>query len=137
MDPVVVDSNVIVASFLESEAHHDDADHYISGLENGDYIFHLPLLVGVEVTAAISRRALGNRVALLTTWRQNVVDWERDGNIVLYSLNRDRMNRAVELSERLRLRGSDAAIGALAEELGIPLKTFDAEILQRYERASL
>lgn len=137
MEQVVVDSNIIVASFLQSEDFHQKGQEYINGLENGDYIFHLPLLVVVEVTAAISRRAQRNRQALLTTWRQNIVDWERDGKIILYALDRDRMDRAVNTAERHRLRGSDAVIASLAEELDFSLKTFDMEVLARFLRASV
>jgi len=132
----VVDSDVIVASFLESETHHNDARHYIDGLEIGDYVFHVSMLVVVEVTSAISRRTRNNRVAFLTAWQQNVVDWEQDGKLVLYSLDRDRMNNARNVAERYGLRGSDSVIAALAEELRFSLRTFDREILERYEQAS-
>ena len=132
----MVDSDVIVASFLDFETHHNDARHYIDGLENGDYVFHLPMLVVVEVTSAIRRKARNNRVAFLNVWQQNVVDWEQDGKLVLYSLDRDRMNNARNVAERYGLRGSDSVIAALAEELRFSLRTFDQEILDRYGQAS-
>ena len=132
-----MDSNIIVASFLESEDFHQRGQEYISGLESGDYLFHLPMLVVVEVTSAISRRAQRNRQALLATWKQNIIDWERDGKIALYELDRGRMDKAVNTAERHRLRGSDSVIAALAEELDMPLKTFDTEVLGRLLRASV
>ncbi len=136
MEPVVVDSDVIVASFLDFETHHSDARQYIHGLENGDYVFHLPMLVVVEVTPAIRRRARNNRVALLNIWQQSVVDWEQDGKLVLYSFGRDRMNNSSNVAERYGLRGSDSVIASLAEELGFSLRTFDREILGRFPQAS-
>ena len=127
---------MIVASFLESEAHHENARQYINGLENGNFVFHLPMLVVVEVMSAIRRRAVNNWVALVSVWKQNVFDWENTGKIVLYPLNRDRMNRAVDLAEQILLRGADSVTAALAEELDMPLRTFDSEILARFQRAS-
>ena len=137
MEPIVVDTNVIVASCLDWEDAHQSGQAYIAGLEAGDYIFHLPMLVVVAVIATINRRARKNRLALLTTWRQNFVDWERSGNLVLYTLDRDRMEHAIDIALRLQLKGADSVIAALAEELAIPLKTFDSEVLDRFQRASV
>ena len=137
MEHIVVDSSVLVASLLESEGFHLRARQYTDALENGDYTFHLPMLVAVEVTAAIGRRPQRNRHAILTAWQQSIMDWERDGHLVLYALDRDRMDKAVNTAERHRLRGSDAVIAALAEELDMPLKTFDTEVLGRFLRASV
>ena len=137
MEHIVVDSNVIVASFLEQEDSHQRGQEYINELESGAYTFHLPTLVVVEVISAINRRALRIRQALLARARKSIGDWEGDGKMVLYALDRDRMDKAVNTAERHRLRGSDAVIAALAEELNIPLKTFDTEVLGRFLRASV
>ncbi len=136
MEHLVVDSNVLVASLLESEEFHLRGQQYISGLENADYTFHLPMLVVVEVAASIVRRPQRNRQAILLAWQQNVDDWEQDGKIVLYPLDRDRMRYAISIAELHRFRGADSVIAALAEELAIPLKTFDSEVLDRFQRAS-
>jgi predicted nucleic acid-binding protein len=84
MEQLVVDSNIIVSSFLESENFHERAQEYINGLENGAYTFHLPMLVPAEVMSAISRRTRQNQQALVAIWRQNLIDWEHDGKIILY-----------------------------------------------------
>ena len=136
MESIVVDTNVLVASSLESGPTHRAAQTYIDGLETGDWIFHLPMLVVVEVIATINRRAQRNRLALLATWDQNFVDWERDGRIILYPLDRQRTDRAIAVAQRDHLRGPDSVIAALADELGIPLKTFDSEIIDRFPLAS-
>ena len=137
MVDVVVDSNVIVASFLEWEDFHQRGSNYIAGLENGDYTFHLPMVVVVEVMSAIGRRARRNRQALLRTWQQNVADWERDGRIILYPLDRDRMNHAADTAARLRLSGQDSVVASLSEELAMTLISFDREILARYLGSSV
>lgn len=137
MEQIVVDSNVIVASFLDWEHFHQRGQSYINGLAGGDYTFHLSMLVVVEVTSAISRRAQMGRQALFMTWKQNVADWQRDGKIALYPLDRGRMENASNVAESHRLRGPDAVIAALAEELALPLKTFDNEVLNRFSGASV
>jgi predicted nucleic acid-binding protein len=136
LEHIVVDSNILVAALLEAEVFHSRSLGYINGLESGDYIFHLPMLVGVEVVAAIGRRTQRNRQALLAGWKQNIADWQRDGKISFYPLDRQRMDNATEISELHRLRGSDSVVVALAEELDLPLKTFDIEILARYLKSS-
>jgi predicted nucleic acid-binding protein len=136
LQPVVVNSNIIAASFLASDRLHQQGRTYIDGLEAGDYVFHLPMLVIVEVTSAIRRQAEKHWLALLSALKQSVVDWEQDGKLVLYTLDRGRMDASVNIAERDRLKGADAVIAALAEELDMPLKTFDSEILDRFAGAS-
>jgi predicted nucleic acid-binding protein len=63
--------------------------------------------------------------------------WERNGIIILYPLDRKRMENAVTTAEQNRLRGADSVIAALAEELDLPVKTFDKDILARFLKASL
>ncbi len=137
MEHLVVDSNVLVASLLESEEFHLRGQQYISGLENADYTFHLPMLVVVEVAASIVRRPQRNRQAILLAWQQNVDDWERDGKILLYPLDRDRMSYSISIAEQHRLKGADSVVAAPAYELDMPLKTFDREVLARFLRASV
>jgi predicted nucleic acid-binding protein len=137
VEHLVVDTNIIAASFLESEEFHERAKGYIDALEGGDSMFHLPMLVAVEVMAVISRRPQRFRQALLLTWRQNLIDWERDGKLALYPLDRDRMERSLDTADHYKLRGSDSIIAALSQELSLPLKTFDQEILARYLQASV
>lgn len=137
MEQIVVDSNVLIAYLVDSEPFHLRAQQYISGLENGDCAFHLPMLAVVEVTSAVTRRSQRNGLALLSRWQKTVIDWERDGKILLYPLDHDRMDSAVNAAQRHRLRGADSVIVALAEELDMPLKTFDVEILARFLGSSV
>lgn len=133
----MIDSSVIVSYLVESETFHQMALSYINGLESGDYTFHTPMLVPIEVTAAISRRnPLPNRVAILARWQQTMTDWELTGKVVLYPMDRSRMNSAAKIAEQHRLRGADSVITGLAEELDMPLKTFDEEIRAKFQRAS-
>ncbi len=60
------------------------------------------------------------------------------GSIKLYDLNEERAKSAIAMNSSLarHLKGSDAIIAALSQELGMPLKTFDTEIQQRYANAT-
>ena len=134
-EPLVVDSSVIVAAFMPEEPNHLLGVQYISGLERGDYVFHLPMLVVAEVSSAIRRR-LRYWQWEYAGWRRNLARWERYGKVVLYPLNRARMESAVSSARRRRLRGADSIVAALAEELNMPLRTFDRELLARGPQAS-
>ena len=136
MEHLVVDTNILVASFNESDSLKPQSQPYIDGLENGSYTFHLPMLVIAELIGTMSRIPTANRLALLARTNQSLRQWEQSGKIPLYPLNRDRLELAVTVAQRDRLRGADSVIAALAEELGMPLKTFDEEILSRFSQAS-
>ena len=137
MESIVVDSNILIASFLEQDRFHQRSQQYIDGLERGDYTFHLPMLVIVEVIAAIRRQTQGNRrQALLLRAKKSLHDWEIDNRIILYTLDRLRMENAIIVAEQYALEGADSIIAALAEELDLPLKTFDTGIWDRFMRAS-
>ena len=132
----MIDSDVLVASFLESERNHERGREIVDGLENGEYDFHLPTLAIVEVASAIRRRSGLHWMAMLAVWSQNVLDWEDAGKPTIYPLDRTRMGLSVSVARRLGLRGSDSVVVALAEELGIPIRTFDNEIISRFPMAS-
>jgi predicted nucleic acid-binding protein len=46
------------------------------------------------------------------------------------------MENAVNVAPQYRFKGADSIIAALAEELDLPLRTADGEMLDRLERAS-
>ena len=136
MEHFVIDTNILVASFNESDYLQPQSQPYIDGLENGSYIFHLPMLVIAELIGTMSRIPTANRLALLARTSQSLRQWEQSGKISLYPLDRDRLELSVRVAQRDRLKGVDSVVAALAEELGLPLKTFDEEILNRFSQAS-
>lgn len=105
-------------------------------MESGDYIFHVPTLVPVEVIAAIWRRSQKLGMALVARARRSFDNWEAAGNIVLYPLDLEQMAFSIDTAVKYRLSGSDSVIVALADQLDMPLKTFDQGIQQRFSRAS-
>ena len=97
----------------------------------------MPMLVVVEIAAALSRRPQRDRTAILSMWQETISEWERSSKINLYPLNQGRMDKAVNIARSHRLRGADSVITALSDELSMPLKTFDTEILARFQPASV
>ena len=136
MERLVVDSSILAASSLETDRFHPESLKFTQGLETGSYIFHVPNLGLVEVISAVSRQSRTNRLAMLARTIQSLTDCEQTGVMVLYPLNRNRMELASSIAIRFRLRGADSVFAALAEELEIPLKTFDQEILDRFPLAN-
>ena len=134
--PLVVDSSVIAASFIPEDVHHREARDFVDGLDRGDYVFHLPMLVVVEVSAVIRRR-LRRWWRPYRIWRAKLEQWEREGKVILYPLTRERMEGAALAALGRRLRGADSIISALAEELNMPLRTFDRELRERGPGAAL
>lgn len=135
-ESLVVDSSVIAASYILRDEHHELGREYTDALERGEYVFHLPMLVVVEVSAAIRRRVTRWQ-PVFSRWRDDVLRWERDGKVILYPMNQERMENAVIAARDRRLRGADSVIAALAEELNMPLRTSDGELLERGPGASL
>ena len=133
VEQLVVDASVLVASFLDHQAHHAEALEYTRGLESGDYFFHLPRLALIETLAAVNRRAQRNQRVYVSIAKSSFEQWLADGKIVFYDLEESRTRHAVEIALRDRLNGADAVYAALAEELGLELKTFDQEQSQRFQ----
>ena len=135
MEDVVADSSLLVAYFLESDAFHHSAREFMAELDSGGYKLHLPMLVMVETISAIRRRLGQNSQATVNDALAAIYQWEHQEKVVLYPLNRERMEAALGLAEGNALRGADSIVAALSEELGVALKTYDNEILRRFQRA--
>lgn len=135
MEDVVADSSLLVAYFLESDVFHQSAREFFADLDSGGRKLHLPMLVMVETISAIRRRLGQSSQTTITDAFATIYQWERQQKLVFYPLNRERMEAALRLAEGNALRGADSIIAALAEELGIALKTYDNEILRRFQRA--
>ena len=89
------------------------------------------MLVPVEVCSAILRRTKSITRAYLA--KREIENLVGDGYIRLYPLDAGRMTKAQEIALRDELRGHDAVIAAVAEELELELLTFDREILKRFK----
>ena len=135
MQDVVADSSLLTAYFLESDVFHQSAREFMAELDSGGHKLHLPMVVMVETISAIRRRLGQNSQTTVNDAFATIYQWEQQEKVVFYPLNRERMEAALGLAEGIALRGADSIIAALSEELGIALKTYDNEILRRFQRA--
>ena len=135
MEDVVADSSLLVAYFLETDAFHQSAREFIAELDSAGKKLHLPTIVMVETVSAIRRRLGRESPSALSSASATINEWEGQGKVIFYRLSRERMEAASRLAEELALRGADSVIAALSEELRVELKTYDNEILHRFQRA--
>ncbi len=134
-EDIVVDTNVFIVSLIdetrlntEERTQRLSAIAYIDGLENGQYVAHLPRIGLIEIIG-VTRRKTG--VGTASAIRNKLEEWANLGLVKLYALEEARMNSAIELvmrhnlSRRRSLSAPDAEFIALAEELELPLITFE------------
>ena len=132
---IVVDTNVFIVSLLDEsnldvqgQEQRPFATAYIDGLEAGDYLIHLPRIAVIEITG-VARKESGPATAAVI--KNRLSQWISLGLIKLYDLQEERMSAAVELvmkhniSRRRQISAPDAIFIGLAEELGVPLVSFE------------
>ncbi len=123
---MVVDGSVWVSRYLPAEeTHHASREWLESCLRAGGQLVE-PMLLLVELSAAISRRTGATDVAMETADRLT-----RLRSIRFVSVDRRLGVMATRMAADRRLRGADAVYAAVAHRLGIPLLTWDREQLER------
>ncbi|MSQ22093.1 MAG: type II toxin-antitoxin system VapC family toxin [Dehalococcoidia bacterium] len=132
----VVDSNVWLAYFLPQDALRQPAQQFPSEFQAGQHICHLPSLVLIETCGQIAHQSQVCPILKVGLAHRSFLAWEQAGLIRWYDLDSNRLSRALDTSVQLRLKGLDAVIVSLAQELSLPLRTFDMEIQQRYPNAT-
>ena len=128
MKEIVVDSNVFIASLIDSDPFNQRGREFINKLEKGEYQFHLSIIVPIEVSCNIARK-VGNEEGLET--KDILENWIKENKIKVHSLDQKRMKEAEKYGILFKLKGMDAIIVQLAIELDKPLATFDKEIISR------
>jgi predicted nucleic acid-binding protein len=122
----VVDASVWVSRLVSADAHHSISQKWLEAFVAGGGQCVDPVLLLAEVVGAISRRTTEPRLGqaalqmLLRLPALRIVSVER----------RLGMN-AAQLAADLGLRGADAVYVALAQQLKVPLVTWDQEQLDR------
>ena len=132
--PVVVDASVWISAFITEDAHNALSrpwlDHWLRAM-NGVSCPTLALRgrdLPIEVGGAISRRTDNEDSA-----RETIEGMRRLPLVNFAPLDHTLTAVATRIAIERRLRGADAVYLAHAWLLGIPLITWDAELLDRSE----
>ena len=126
---LVVDSAVFVAAFREEEPYSKEAFRLLERLQKGTHTVYLPVIVPIEVVAAIRRRT-GN-----ADFAQKVGEVLLAlPDMILIDLTTFRMARYLGFAGESGLSGMDSVIVGVAQEFGVPLVTLDKEIIEKGRR---
>ena len=123
---IVLDANVWISSIQPNEDHHEVSRRFRSRWRAEGIQVHVPAHFLVEVTATIARNTESEALGLDAF--QAVID---NPHITRAPLSSTLVESAARAAARCRLRASDALYVALAQELGVPLLTWDDELLDR------
>ena len=125
----VLDSSVLVASLIPSDKYYNEGTIVVKRLLVSDDVVYGSAIVPVEVCAAVARRTK-DKVSARET-RVQIAKWISLGRLHMLYLNAGRMRRAQEIAIEYYVRGMDAIIVQIAEEMKIPLVTFDQPLAER------
>lgn len=123
---VVLDASVWVARLLTDEVRHSQSRTWLLDWMSGGSTLVVPRIFVAEVGAAVARRTDSGRRG-----QRAIAQVRNEPLIEIRDLTRERWDRGADLAAQLQLRAADAAYVTLAEELGLPLLTWDQEILTR------
>lgn len=124
MKTVVVDASVWVSAILPDEPNHATSQAWVDRWRRDGNQFAQPSIFVTEVGCAIGRR---RQYATLAT--PAVADILVDGSIEFIAVDRAIAESAADIGIPSKLRGADAIYVALAKQRGIPIVTWDNEIL--------
>ena len=122
----VVDASVWVSRLVSADVHHPVSQTWLEAFVGGGGQCVAPVLLLAEVAGAIPRRTAEARLGqaalkmLLRLPALRIVNVERRLGM-----------SAAQLAADLGLRGADAVYVALAQQLKVPLVTWDQEQLDR------
>ena len=128
MKEILVDSNVFIASLIENDPFHAKGSELINKMNDKEYMFHISVIVPIEVSCSIARKVGGEEANEAIDIMEN---WVKENKIKVHILNRKRMKEAEKYGILFKLKGMDAIIVQLAIELDLPLATFDNQIRDR------
>ena len=128
MKEIIADSNVFIASLIENDPYHAKGNELIKKMNDGEYTFHISVIVPIEVSCSIARKVGEEEANEAIDIMEN---WMKESKIKVHILNRTRMKEAEKCGTLFKLRGMDSIIVQLAIELDLPLATFDSQIQDR------
>jgi len=118
---IVVDASVWVSASIPDDVHHQPTRAWLAGLSPSEMLVS-PALGLVETAGAVSRRTGSPALA-----RQIVAAIEQLPNVIIVIPDAELWTLSVESAAARRLRGADAMHVGLAQALGVPLATWDAD----------
>jgi predicted nucleic acid-binding protein len=123
---MVVDASVWVSWAVSQDVHHQTSSCWLERSAAAGKFLVAPVLLLVEVAAAISRRTGEPRLAHLA-----VANLLRVPGLRLVPVDHRLGQEAARLAADLGLRGADAVYVAMARGLNIPLVTWDRDQQER------
>ena len=123
---VVVDTSVWISRLLPTDGNHLAARTWIDQHLLGGGLLVAPILFVTEVAAALSRQTGRSTLA-----RRAVAQLYNLPQMSLVPIDQALIDTATDLAASLGIRGADALFVALAQQLTIPLLTFDTEQIQK------
>lgn len=123
---VVIDTSVWVSRVLTWDRNNAAAQAWVQQYLLGRGRLTAPALLVTEVAAAVSRQT-----KLPTLAHQIATHLYSMPGMNLTPVDQQLINTATDLAANLGLRGADSLFVALAQQLSIPLVTFDKEQLTR------
>jgi len=127
---VVVDASVWVSRLVPQDARHEASKCWLEEFTAREGMIVAPVLLLLEVAGAISRRTGEPTLA-----HKAVCQLQRPGRLRIVPLDRRLALTAAHLAAELGLRGADATYVAVAQQLGIPLLTWDEDQKEKAGKA--
>jgi len=130
--PVIIDTNVLVAAFLESDQNHESASFYLQNCSNPMYI-PVPVIIETWGMLVKARQARSAGIRFMY-W---ILDYSR---ITLLPGTCDKINYITEIVDQLEVDSVDAFILTIADDISVQCKlnppmmiaTFDTSDFLRF-----
>jgi predicted nucleic acid-binding protein len=123
---ILLESSVWVSYIVPTDVHNARAERWLRGAFASGETFAAPTLLLAETAGAVARRTGDSSLGKMA-----VEDLFRLPGFALMPLSDNLVTLATQLAAQLHLTGVDAVFVATASEAGLPLITFDQEILTR------
>lgn len=123
---VTLDSSVFVAALRREEEYFRACQSLLEKVKDGILVAVEPYTVLIEIAAAIRRRTGSQKLS-----ERIAKDLLEINSINFLDMDTTRAKRAMEIAQRLGVRGMDAIVIQIADEFHTTLIGLDAEMLER------
>ena len=123
---IVLDASVWVSRLVSQDEFHAAVKSWMEKQREAGIQFISPALLLAEVGGAISRRTGDPALA-----KRAITQLENLPGLRLVEMDNDLVHEAAILAAELGLRGADSIYVAVANQLDLPLVTFDVDQRQR------